>query len=101
MRSKDNEQILIDGFRMYVLEQAESERGSRRFQERLQHTAKALEEVTGMAPDKIDAIADRVKREYAAGSDRFFSIPVQLAWVAIPVLLTAISVWLAFADLLF
>lgn len=65
------------------------------FQRKLEYTSAALQEVTGMAPAALAAIAEDVKSEYASEDDRFFSVPAQIAWVAIPVLLAVIAVWLA------
>ena len=94
MRSKTDEQLLIDRFRMNVLEQAESERRKRRFNEKLLYTSMALQEVTGMAPEQIDAFAGRAQMDYTAGKDPFFSVSAQLAWMTVSITLIAITVWL-------
>ena len=81
MRSKESDNVLIDRFRLDVLDQSESEQRLRRFEERLQFTSRALEEVTGMAPDKLRDMTDSVLREFSSKGDRFFSIPAQVFWV--------------------
>ena len=60
----------------------------------LQHMISALQEVTGMDSAELQAIADRVQREVASESDRFFSVRSQIFSVAGLVVSAASFAWL-------
>jgi len=85
---------MLGVFRRRALLIAGQARRKKRQKRDLQNTIAALQEVTGMDPAELQAIADRVQREVASENDRFFSVPAQLAWVAIPVFLGVITIWL-------
>ena len=82
---------IIALFRRRVLAQAERNRRLLRFQAELKHTTAALQEVTGMSEDEVNACYESVQRELAFKSDRFFSVPQQLALVTITVILMFIG----------
>lgn len=94
MFCKEDHSKMLGTLRHRVLLAADRRRRENRQKRDLRNTISALQEVTGMKPVELEAIADRVQREHASRSDRFFSVPVQIAWVAIPVLLAAMTVWL-------
>ena len=91
---KEVDPTLIALFRRQVLVQAERKQRLMRFQAELEHTSAALQEVTGMSEDEVNACYESVQRELAFKNDRFFSVPQQLALVASTFVLMLIGAYL-------
>ena len=85
---------MLGVFRRRALLIAGQARRKKRQKNDLQNTIAALQEVTGMDPAELQAIADRVQREVASESDRFFSVWSQIFWVAGFVVSAAFFAWL-------
>ena len=64
--------------------------------QRTQFTLAALEEVTGLSREELEAIADDVRRQYAGDRDKFLNIRSQ--WLILLAVLASLVliVWLLF-----
>ena len=69
---------ILKEIRRRALQRADALRRERQFIAKTQHTLAALQEVTGLHPNELEAIADAAKRSLCGSHDDFFSIKRQM-----------------------